>query len=614
MVYLKDEIEFTSLDDFYTKIELVNAFKTTAISYRIKDLIEDNKDNQEKLFFEMEAFHFVLSDGRANGYSKNIKPDGVSIYEYPDATELSKDALIYYLERSKNTLNNSLKIRYLQILVSSEQAEYLQLCFKDLVDSYLLEIENYLPSKTLSENAYDIWVLFKCAFLLAKKTKYKTEIAAKLCVDFFLSKDYPKSAKYKLLAIIIENKKYYTADQLDSFYSSTIELSDTAPYCTDCFAMEKLLSVAKKLAQIIGKPFKEWHEKLAVTYEKEMQNRKDDSSNMMPMHWCEKAIEQYQFSGNNVKIKELHVKYAEYRKDFKLDTFSTELDKNEMTEWYDYLDKKAKNLIARNDPQTLLNYLSQGNDIFPNITWLQEYAKKKDESFFDSMSISKADTNKNFSKKIITEDDHNWHKIFESYQYYLDFSVLPFLRRFFYFGFIKQKVCFNTITKYLQSNSWIGNTLASRDSGGNKILYNWLSLIAPALYNFHSNFEAFLTAKNKTINIVLPVDSLVLKFEGLFRDFARLLALPTTVLAKGNMREMYIEELLEIEEMKKYFDENDMLLFRYIFVSKNGLNLRNNIAHSFLQFNDYRIEYMLLLIMALLRLGKYTVDTSKQTL
>lgn len=80
------------------------------------------------------------------------------------------------------------------------------------------------------------------------------------------------------------------------------------------------------------------------------------------------------------------------------------------------------------------------------------------------------------------------------------------------------------------------------------------------------------------------------------------------------MREMYIEELLEIEEMKKYFDENDMLLFRYIFVSKNGLNLRNNIAHSFLQFNDYRIEYMLLLIMALLRLGKYTVDTSKQTL
>ena len=108
------------------------------------------------------------------------------------------------------------------------------------------------------------------------------------------------------------------------------------------------------------------------------------------------------------------------------------------------------------------------------------------------------------------------------------------------------------------------------------------------------------------------MDSIVLKFEGLIRDFARLLGLQTTILTKGYMREMYIEELLEHHEIKKYFNENDLLFFKYLLTSKHGLNLRNNIAHAFLRFNQYQVNHMLLLIVVLLRLGKYTVQTEKQ--
>jgi hypothetical protein len=615
MIYTKEEITFSTLEDFYQKAEQVNAHSTTAISWRIKELIENVSNVSEKkwLAWEMEAFHFVLADGKAGGYIKSPEKDGVSEYEYPNPAELSQDALQYYYTRSSATVNNSLKLRYLQIIVSANDKKLAGLSFKPLIDCCICEIEMICKSEVKKENAHDTRVLLKSCFILSKKAKYRLEAVAGLCYNLFFGK-YPDSAKYRLLELIVAYKNAYTETQLHTVYQEALRLSQTSPYNTDCFAMERLAPAAIKLAQILRQPFKTWYEKSGATYEAEMLKRTDDTSKMMPMHWCEKAIAQYQLAGNTEKEKSLHVKYAELRKEFTLDTYSHELDRNAMTDWYNELDRKAKYLVKSNEIEVLLNYLSGGNDIFPNITWLKENADKKDKSFLDTISISKADTNKNFSKKIISDEDHNWNSIFETYDYYINFHALPLLRRIFVYGFTSRKISHKTIMLFLQQNSWMGCTLVSKDSGGNEIRYNWLSLIAPALHNFFLEFETLLFSESNRINLVLSVDSLVLKFEGLLRDFARLLAVPTTVLAKGNMREMYIDELLELDEIKTYFDENDMLLFRYIFVSKNGMNLRNNIAHAFLHFGQYSIEQMVLMIMALLRLAKYTVDTSKQTI
>lgn len=615
MFYTKEEIEFASIKDFYEKVEEIDAYKVTAIPWRLKELMENTSDTAEKLLleYEMEAFHYVLRDGGAKGYTSSPENDGVTVWEYPDIKKVSKEALQYYYTRISQTRNNSLQLRYLQIIVSAGDKTLTPLCFNPLIDGLITEIKKFRAFEEIASGAHNLRVLIKNAFILAKRAKYKLSEISELCYAFF-ERGYPVSGKYRLVELIINNRKCYTKEVLDSCYQACIDLSLITPYCDDLSAMERLCAVGIKLAKIVGHPFKEWHEKLGIAYEKEMNKRMlDDKHNMMPMHWCEKAIEQFQQAGMPIRVKDLYVQYAAIRKNFKLDSYRTEFDREAMTEWYDWLDHQAKYLIMHNGTEALLHYLSYGNDIFPNITWLKEYAERKEDSFLDTISISKADTNKNFSKKVITDEDHNWHRIYDSYSYYSDFHVLPFLRRIFFYGFLKQKICYNTIIEHLQHKTWIGCTLVSKDTGGNEIRYNWLSLIAPALFNFHKEFEAFLFSDANRINLVLSIDSLVLKFEGLIRDFARLLALPTTIMVKGYMREMYIEELLDLKEMKEYFDENDMLLFKYVFISKNGLNLRNNIAHSFLHFNQYRIEYMLLMIMALLRLGKYTVDTTGQT-
>jgi len=62
----------------------------------------------------------------------------------------------------------------------------------------------------------------------------------------------------------------------------------------------------------------------------------------------------------------------------------------------------------------------------------------------------------------------------------------------------------------------------------------------------------------------------------------------------------------------QYFNEDDRLLFEYVFSDKGGLNLRNNVAHSFYKENQYQPDEMLLLLAVVLRLGKYNIKT-KQT-
>jgi len=110
---------------------------------------------------------------------------------------------------------------------------------------------------------------------------------------------------------------------------------------------------------------------------------------------------------------------------------------------------------------------------------------------------------------------------------------------------------------------------------------------------------------------VMVMDSLTLKFEGLLRDFALLNGAQTIVHAKDVIREMFIEELLGTEEIQKLFSEDDRLLFRYVFVSKYGLNLRNQVAHSFMLPHHYTFDKVLLVLMAILRLGKYEINAKE---
>jgi len=66
-----------------------------------------------------------------------------------------------------------------------------------------------------------------------------------------------------------------------------------------------------------------------------------------------------------------------------------------------------------------------------------------------------------------------------------------------------------------------------------------------------------------------------------------------------------LNALLHEEKMKQIFDEDELFFFKFVLVEKAGYNLRHRIAHSLMLFSEYQINYMHLLFLILLKLGKY---------
>lgn len=106
------------------------------------------------------------------------------------------------------------------------------------------------------------------------------------------------------------------------------------------------------------------------------------------------------------------------------------------------------------------------------------------------------------------------------------------------------------------------------------------------------------------------MDSLIVKLEGLIRDLCEFSRITTFYMTKDNkgrniIQEKDINALLYEEDVKKLFDEDDLLFLRYLLIEKAGLNLRNKVAHSLMAIHDYNAGSMHLVMLALLRLAKY---------
>jgi hypothetical protein len=260
------------------------------------------------------------------------------------------------------------------------------------------------------------------------------------------------------------------------------------------------------------------------------------------------------------------------------------------------------------NPDDIFGYLLSGTDIFPQKQWVVQMAKNKNNTFMDYATTMRFDINNNVSKQKDDKGTKEKAKIYENYHLYMNLSVLPFLHRVFVEGIKQGKVTFENLMKFIINHTWLGQELTDYDSSGDLIKYRWISVIGPSFHDYFKQTESALKSNNPYTNYVMPIDSLTLKFEGVLRDFARILKVSTTTAGKRNvLREKYIEELLADGTIQKYFDENDLLFFNFLFVAKDGMNLRNNIAHCFYRYSNYNFQIMHLLICAFLRIGKYKI-------
>lgn len=603
---------FNTLEGLYDFVEanVAKAKKQYEITRDFKRLANESSDEEikNKIKWESFVFDFIMEEGKVKPVHSSVKEDGTTIFEYPSYQDFNEAAYLYLKERTKVVKNDFLIARYNQILWNSDTEHKHLLQGKNAVDAYYRLLNKLDCVKEEKSGGWDCLDILKNGFSLALQTKYKVDEYKKMIHSFLFEKGkFHQDLKIYILKYLLQLPQTKPKDlegTLDLVKKIGAAKKRKKP---DYFATKEIYLTGLAIAQKCKSDTKIWNKYIGDSIVRMAESRMDDETKMIPLSFYKEAIPYYKLAGQNKKAKQIEQKYFETKKLLKLTIIELPFDEEANKTLNDYYDAKAKVLLKR-EPKDIFGYFLVGEDFLPNKEFLLSMARNKESAFLDLVTTMKFDINKNVSRQKDSKADIEKAKVYEHYHNFVRTSVLPFLHRVFIDGIIQNKITYKNLITFIIENTWFGQELSETDSGGDLIKYRWVSLLSPSIHEYFVQIESALKSNNPYTNFVMPIDSLTLKFEGVLRDFAALIGVTTTITGKGNvLREKYIEELLVDKEIKKYFNEDDLLFFNYLFVSKDGMNLRNNIAHSFFKPQNYSFQMMHLLICAFMRIGKYKI-------
>jgi hypothetical protein len=224
--------------------------------------------------------------------------------------------------------------------------------------------------------------------------------------------------------------------------------------------------------------------------------------------------------------------------------------------------------------------------------------------------ITLTDEQGHTAQHFVSPEEHEYYELLNQYKMALETYSLHFLEIIFLEAFQKKKLSYEILIEYLKNKSWIGKTFA-KEVENKPISFNWLNRLAPSIFEYFVQIE-FSIASRKYPNLVLCIDSLALKIEGLLRDLLAFSGVSTFYSDKDTegrtiYREKDLNSLLHEEKINDLLNRDDLLFFKFVLVEKVGYNLRHRIAHSLMLEVEYQIKYAELLLLLLLKLGRYDV-------
>jgi len=571
-------------------------------------------DDAEKAQWEMNCFNLrARSGGLSSMYSgtdENGKP-----WEYPDISKLSQKELEYIVRRLEGTYNPVLRARYAHILWLSPKKHktYAEIA----VDSYLELVRLYEgKDKTAPQDQYGLDALHSIetasslAFWVDYKVKDVRDGMARLVKQFNPESSSAFAMRATLIRHMLEGKKKFPPECFDGFpevcRSLGQRLFDEGKYhqAIDIF------KVGEKVDAKLSMTTFEWNRGIAESFEGLISQRGEGDP--ARVSFCESAVEYYRILGDEAKIKELEEKYKELKEKQRYQQFSHEIDLSPIINAC----KEAAEKVCEETTETIISLLISGQDLLPTYEHTRENAEKQSNVMLVIAPVSVKDSRGHTAEWFATDDEKKYFKILEQYNLAIQLEKQFLINEILVKAVQKDKLNIHLLMSFLAKNSWYGKNINKSTPSGT-VVYNWLNMIAPGLNDYFNQLKAHIGEPSYSPNFVLAMDSLTTKVEGLVRDICSFSGVTTFHQAKDTqgrpiVREKDINWLLRDEPVTRLFSQDDLLFFKYVLVEKAGLNLRHKIAHCLIDFADYNMTFMHLILLLLLRLGKYDFVTPEK--
>lgn len=404
----------------------------------------------------------------------------------------------------------------------------------------------------------------------------------------FMLEHYSICKKYIDFEKVIERNKYaISLIEKDNLYmaADAIEFTD-------------------KLKQKINLSIEDSLRQRAEVYEQIAKSRQEDIASM---HFIKLALDIYLKIKDNGKIKEMEELYSEKRNTFQLAETSIPIP----DDYIKTIDETVKQTIETCSVDELLDQFA-GTPWYETDDSIQALSDAVDNGLIGTLPLSCLDRYGNTVKTYTPAEGKFW----STYSFFFKIGTLKMLKLFMA-AIDSQKLSYDSVLNYLEK-TWLNEPI-ERNYNGKKICVVPLDTVKPGLKRI---FDELKQAEGSYIpDYVTIIDSLTLKIEGLLRFFIEKLKIPTFAKRRSKDGDVIMEKLFDdiIADLKgtperpSSFVKDHLTMLKYVMSEKIGWNLRNEVAHSLLQIEDYSLDKVVVLFCLILKLSKYVFIEQRES-
>jgi hypothetical protein len=611
-------MEFNDLDEIYSHLEEAAFSFEYAISIgdlfkNIRDKFTNDGEIEEAIVaqWELEFFHFNIKEGKCSPMFEGPQQNGES-YKWPTFVSYTDWTYAYLKRRLRSTKNPLLISRYSHILWCSPKRH--SFFAKQAIDAYVEVVKLW---KEVDEDAPDdhygvkVGDAIENAYFLSSKINYRKNDLKNALRDLVFNFNWQSSSFYslrsRLIRLMLKERKNFKGNDflgVDNLCDRVArQLIDSGNHLAAIDMYSQAFTISTRLI----KQNLQWLNKIASCYE-QMCLQSQAKDNLVCVTYCQSALEYYKKAKNDQKTKELSRKYEKLKSSRRLPSISEEVD---LSEHVDYIRRVVKKIVKR-DSDDIIKVLMYDSNLLPRKSEMEkEYEKQKEKYVLQDMfPATIIDGQGHTVKHFVTDEEKKYWGILQNYNFYLQFTTKIMLKQIIMKSFQADKLNAEIILTYFQTYSWLGQVFEKETHSGEKYLFSWLSAIAPAVYEMFRCLQVGMLSGGKIGNLVLFIDSLTTKFEGLFREMCQLHGIETFRIKDDNLgRSVYMEKDLHALFMEdaaaQFINEDDLLFFKYLLVEQAGMSLRHSVAHGLVNSTNYSLNGALLLLLALLRVAKY---------
>lgn len=638
-----------SLFDLHTFLDQSNFDPThlSAIQQAYKDLLENlDPETSVEVFrladLEWQALNIRKSfdykanvdEGRLDGLSwqmagaKTLENGEETPLYWPDVTALTNEDFIYFEEIWQQSKNDFIKSEFGLLVYfgkrtsSSKGQQFAKVLFNVLMNLVM----NY-EHKIVSHEDYKFYYAY---FLNTIKTVTGIAFRSKLLIESKQLANYLKTMHdntiffEKGLISLYAEVTSLIADHFNSF-KKLISLDDLIS--TNLTYINQLkginlwaaLSLIQQSINILDKQNKDNTYLIlekAQVYEKLaddalMNNPAAESSFIVD------AMKYYKSGGDRGSFVRMQARYNEQRGKIQLTDFEQEMPSAALQQIHDNINTT----IQDGDKTEIIIHLL----VTP---WYSKYDDVKKQSiemralspFLSILPVSVLDKYGNVIARYTDPIDILKYSIISSYN--TNFQLGTYVMVNFILKAVEsKKLDYESVIDYL-STTWVNNPIPLLSQNKEISIYP-INTIRPVIKRFFIEVDLYLKGNIDEMDLVTLTDSMTLRIEQLLRQFCLKAGIPTFKRKKGNediMMEKTLDELLaELENNPELipiktvnFNEDHRQMIKFVMTEKGGWNLRNEIAHGLMDFQEYTIEKPVVLLSIILKLSGYQFVENKE--